>query len=589
MKKRRLLWRVFFSSYLIAIGCLAAAILLSWVILHRAAGAWTWQRLEGAAVAASALARDCIVDAAACDRLEADLRALVQRQGLDFALVAADGTILFDSQGPGAVRDAGVSRVELGAALAGETGRHRRGSVATGEDRFHVAVPVHAEDGAVAAAMRASLPAAQHHAFVAPHAGALGLLLLSLALVSGAFLFLFARNFSRPIEAMRSGAERFGRGDLKRRIPSQDIQELGELADALNRMAQQLDQRIEEIIRQRNESEAVLASMHEGVLALDLNERILSLNSEAERLLGIRGEEVRGRLVQETLRRVELQRFIRLGLGAASEGRTEETVLESPPGRLVNVRSAPLRDGEGNVMGMVALLADVTRLHHLENLRRDFVANVSHELKTPVTSISGFAETLLDGALEDVASSRHFVEIIARQSERLGEIIEDLLSLSRLDRPEGLERDPMEPATIVRRVVDACQPVAAEAGVRLEAECEEGFKLALNETLMVQAVSNLVHNAIKYGGSGKTVRLRCAREGDSVLFSVRDEGPGIAREHHARLFERFYRVDKARSREAGGTGLGLSIVKHVAQAHRGEAEVESEVGKGSEFRIRLPL
>jgi two-component system phosphate regulon sensor histidine kinase PhoR len=235
-------------------------------------------------------------------------------------------------------------------------------------------------------------------------------------------------------------------------------------------------------------------------------------------------------------------------------------------------------------------------MQRLENVRRDFVANVSHELKTPVASIKGFVETLLDGALDDPGNARRFLEIVGRQADRLASIIEDLLALSRIEQSEGAGNLPLEStpiADVFSAVVADCEPRAADRSIRLQVECPEGIAAEVNPPLLEQAVINLVDNAIKYSDSGLTVWLTAELDREAtaaeVVIRVRDQGNGIDAEHLPRLFERFYRVDKARSRKLGGTGLGLSIVKHIAQAHGGGIAVESTPGVGSCFTLRLPI
>ena len=248
-------------------------------------------------------------------------------------------------------------------------------------------------------------------------------------------------------------------------------------------------------------------------------------------------------------------------------------------------------DGDGDDVGAVVVLNDVTRLKRLEAVRRDFVANVSHELKTPVTSIKGFAETLEDGALDDPDTARRFVRIIAGQADRLNSIIEDLLALSTLEQSGDsplLQLEEADLCDVVAVALEVCGPKAEAKHVALQETCPGCLLARVSPPLLEQAVVNLVDNAVKYSAAGDAVQVGLAEAGDEFVISVTDKGPGIAREHLPRLFERFYRVDKARSRDLGGTGLGLAIVKHIAQIHGGRVSVESVVGGGSTFRVHLP-
>jgi two-component system phosphate regulon sensor histidine kinase PhoR len=257
----------------------------------------------------------------------------------------------------------------------------------------------------------------------------------------------------------------------------------------------------------------------------------------------------------------------------------------------VQATATDLRDGEGNLIGALLVLNDVTRLRRLENMRRDFVANVSHELKTPITSIKGYVETLLEQPPATEDEVRRFLGIVNRQADRLDAIISDLLALSRLEKETengGLELLELPLCSVLDRVRRDLAGRDAAAAARLQLSCRRDVRARLNPALIEQAVGNLVENALKYSPPDTPVELSCAADADAVTIAVRDHGPGIAPEHLPRIFERFYRVDKARSRQLGGTGLGLAIVKHIAQAHLGRVSVASEVGKGSTFTIILP-
>jgi two-component system phosphate regulon sensor histidine kinase PhoR len=259
--------------------------------------------------------------------------------------------------------------------------------------------------------------------------------------------------------------------------------------------------------------------------------------------------------------------------------------------RFLQAHGAPLRDASGKEIGVLVVLNDMTRLLRLENIRRDFVANVSHELKTPITAIKGSVETLLGGAIEESDSAPRFLEIIARQADRLNAIIEDLLALSRIEQEEeksGIHLDPVAVRDVIQSALLSCQVRAQDKQVRLAVDCSGELQCPANAPLLEQALVNLVDNAITYSSEGGEVRIAARAAANGLEITVRDFGCGIAREHLPRLFERFYRVDKARSRKQGGTGLGLAIVKHIIQAHGGQVRVDSAPGEGSLFTISLP-
>ena len=413
---------------------------------------------------------------------------------------------------------------------------------------------------------------------------------LLVLLGTGALAWLVWWPVSRRLAQMQAIVEEYGHGRFERRMPAGDPTELGALSADLNWMAQQLHCRdIVEADRQRQQ-QTVLAGMLEGMLAIDHDGCVISLNRAAREMLQLNELPVEGRLVTELVRHPKLLHFIR---GALAGDALSDQVLtfNGHAERRVEVTYTPLSTGTGESLGALIMLNDITRMQQLEHIRRDFVANVSHELKTPITSIKGFMETLLDGALNEPAEARRFVEIIARQADRLDAIIEDLLMLSRIEQEADRHELALEAVSVrnaIQGAVQAVEPRAVHAGTKLAWDCPPTLRVKANLPLLEQALVNLLDNAVKYGArNGKVIVMASAQE-RTVAIAVHDDGPGIPPEHHARLFERFYRVDKSRSRKLGGTGLGLAIVKHIAQAHGGEIAVDSKPGQGATFTLKLP-
>ncbi|MFM7206835.1 MAG: ATP-binding protein [Planctomycetaceae bacterium] len=416
--------------------------------------------------------------------------------------------------------------------------------------------------------------------------GCLGIVAAAAAIAAGV-----ARRLARPVEGLRATARRIAGGDVHAEPPATDIADFADLSAALVRLREQLVERGLTIGRQGTQQEAVLGSMIEGVLAIDGRRRILGINRAAADLLGVDADRSAGRPIQDVIRNPDLRRFALTAIDCRSPVE-DDLVLHGVRDRTIRLRGTALRDASGDG-GAVIVLNDVTEMQRLEIIRRDFVANVSHELKTPIASIKGFVETLLDGALEEPVDARRFLGIIGRQSDRLAAIIEDLLSLSRIEQSETAGTLPLEAlplAGVLTTAADECRPRAVERAIALEVDCPADLMARVNGPLLEQAVINLVDNAIKYSDPEKTVRLEARTDpaAPSAMIRIRDEGCGIAAEHLPRLFERFYRVDKARSRHLGGTGLGLSIVKHIVQAHSGTIVVESTPGAGTTFTISLP-
>jgi two-component system phosphate regulon sensor histidine kinase PhoR len=347
---------------------------------------------------------------------------------------------------------------------------------------------------------------------------------------------------------------------------------------------------METIIKDRNQLLTVLGGMVEGVIAVDENELVTHMNQAAGTILQVNPDISIGKHIWEVTR----VRAVIESLGSTindAENMTCEVHITRPQELTLKLNASPLWDSRGTSIGAVMVLHDVTDIRRLENIRRDFVANVSHELKTPITTIKGFVETLRDGAIDDREHAHRFLDIIANNGDRLHAIIEDLLSLSRLEQAEQIAR-LVRQESILKQVIEGavrgCGAKAESRQVTVTTACDPELRLSVNASLIEQAIVNLLDNAINYSKAGSTIHIDASRRADEVTVCVQDEGIGIPQEHLPRLFERFYRVDKARSRERGGTGLGLAIVKHIAQVHGGQVSVVSTLGEGSTFTLHLP-
>ena len=416
--------------------------------------------------------------------------------------------------------------------------------------------------------------------------------------IFGAVMLAILVMISRSIREIRHGADRFANGDLRKRIAVRGPLQLAELADALNTMAGQLADRLATVIRQRNELGAVHGSMVEGVLAIDDDQNILSLNRAASRMLLLDATAVIGKSVYETVRNAEFHQVIRQTLeqGAAVAGEMTMSIPGNNGQALaseltIQLQSALLRDDGGNRIGLVLVMHDVTQLRRLESVRRDFVSNVSHEVKTPVSAIKAGVETLLEMPESQHEELQRFLQIISRQADRLAAIVDDLLSLARIEQAGDESLTDANPAPlwpVIAAAIETCQSSADAKDIQVQSDCDRSIHARISEQLLTQAVVNLVDNAVKYSDAGTSVLVTCTSENGEAVISVTDQGRGIEPKHLPRVFERFYRTDKARSRELGGTGLGLSIVKHVAEAHGGRVSVHSAPGAGSTFHIYLP-
>jgi two-component system phosphate regulon sensor histidine kinase PhoR len=512
-------------------------------------------------------------------------------QGLEARLtvIGPDGVVWADNWADADVMENHGTRAEVVEARAAGKGSAIRYSDTVHHDLLYVGMAVTTKQGPVV--VRAARPLA----WLAKDRRLLGReVLLAMALIGALALVLawwLARRVGRVLERIGSGVRRFAGGDLTHRIPIPAHDELIDLVEGMNSMAAALEQRLRQLQDRHEEEGTILGSMVEGLVAVDRDQHVIKANAAAADLLRMDARQAEGRSLQEVTRHAGLQRLVARVLDSGTESHEELTVRNGDD-RIVAAHGCLLRNGDGEPVGAVVVLHDITRLRRLEQMRREFVANVSHELKTPVTSIRGFVETLREGAMDDPEQARKFLDILSRQSARLQRIIEDLLTLSRLETGSDDNAFPRE-CVPIRPVLEAALQLA-DAGCRDSGvpppriECPDELEACINPPLLEQAVMNLVDNAVKHGGGDQPVTVRACREGDVLLIEVQDHGVGIPRDHLPRVFERFYRVDKGRSRDRGGTGLGLSIVKHIAQAHGGSAEVESRPGRGATFRLRLP-
>lgn len=521
-------------------------------------------------------------------------------------LVGPEGRVIADSNEDPQAMDNHRHRLEIERAFAGAVGTSRRYSKTLDENLIYVAVPLRISPpptvpGAprgINAVLRTSVSVASLDRTLEGIKIRVGAVALAVMLLAGVITLLISRNISKPLEQMTKSAAQFARGDFSERMlplaKKTASLEVITLAGSMDRMAELLDEKIQAIITHRNQLETVFSSMVEAVIAIDTEEKIISLNASAAGFFGVDRKVATGRIVQQVVRNVKLQQQISNTLANGQRIEAEIILHDEDGDRFLQTNVVPLSNGIGENVGVLVVMNDMTRLRRLENVRRDFVANVSHELRTPITSIRGYVETLLDGAVDIREDALRFLQIILRQSERLSTIIDDLLVLSRIEDDTKkdaikLEKGPLRP--VIESALQTCQLKADEAGIKMALTCPDDIVVAMNAALLEQALVNLVINAITSSKKGDWVRVEGSiveiEHSKEVRIAVKDSGCGIARKHLPRLFERFYRSDQARSRKQGGSGLGLAIVKHIAQAHNGRIEVASVEGEGSEFTLTI--
>jgi two-component system phosphate regulon sensor histidine kinase PhoR len=503
------------------------------------------------------------------------------------SLIAADGRVVADSDvAPDALERVAnhARRPEVAAALAGRTGSARRHSATVGQHFLYVAVPRSpGVPGSGAIRLARDLSSVEQDLAGVGRAIAVSIA-LGLAASLGALALLLRRAFDRPLARIRATLARIESGDLAARTRLRRKGEVGEIAAAIDQMAGELEQRLREVTGEKEQLSGVLGGMVEGVLVIGAEGRIQLANRSLRELFGIRGE-LLGKRPIEAIRHAALED----ALSEAAHSRepvVREVALGTSPSRVLRLHATAFPTGEGT--GVVAVFYDVTELRRVEAMRRDFVTHASHELKTPITAIRGFVEMIAEGTVPPDDQPR-ILGIVRAHVQRLERLVEDLLELARAesDQPH-LSLRPLDLAAAARAALEGLQSRFSERRIATELIASGASRALADPEALEQVLTNLLDNALKYTEPGGRVAVRLADEGERVRVSIQDTGIGIPEADRARIFERFYRVDKVRSRALGGTGLGLAIVKHLVQAMGGEVTVESTPGVGSTFHVRLP-
>ena len=505
-----------------------------------------------------------------------------QAAGARATVIDASGKVLADSESNPAEMENHAKRAEFAAALAGQTGENERRSATLGIPFLYVAAPI--SGGAVRLAYPLSdIEAVQAQVRRRLLWGSAIASLIALLIAAGASIWM-----SRRLQRIVDVAARIERGDLQARVHETPLDEIGRVAAAIDKTAQQVERSFAAVRSSQRQLETLLNSMQDAVIAVSPDGLVRWANQPMDRLVP---QHTRlNAPVVETIRDPDFLATVK----AAMTNKEAKTARATSiiPGRAFDVTAAPLPDG-----GVVAVLRDLTETERVEKTRRDFIANVSHELRTPLTSIQGYTETLLDTIHEESAATREFLEIIRKNTVRMARLTEDLLTLARVESGETrFETEPVPPVELLHDAEESFREIARGHGVDLQildshngsGSVESLPQVLADREAIHQVFSNLIDNAMKYGRGGGRVELGARAAQRGIEFYVKDFGAGISSEHLPRLFERFYRVDKARSRESGGTGLGLAIAKHIMRAHGGSIRAESELNHGSMFVFTLP-
>ncbi|MED4584850.1 two-component system histidine kinase PnpS [Brevibacillus choshinensis] len=504
-------------------------------------------------------------------------------------VIDRDGLVLYDNSTQVKEMENHHDRPEFLAALHGDTGISRRYSETLGHDMMYVAVPVMQGTeivGAVRSAMSMKdITDTIHNMWYSLLTGLLVTLVVGSIVVSR-----ISFSIIRPIEEITRVARNITQRQYESRVRIKAKDEIGQLAGAINFMASSLEQQMYEISENQQRLSGVLTNMTSGVIFISEQRRIMLVNPAVEKLLGTPGHEVVGKLHIEAGKSFGLSQYIDRCLDKSEKFR-EEVHIYYPQERVLDVNFAPYINFKGEARGVVVVLHDITDIRRLEKMRSDFVANVSHELRTPITSIKGFTETLLEGAMQDEETCRNFLQIISDESERLYRMIRDILDLSKIEQkriPLHMHQVHLQELISSAVAIMNDQANRKQLTITLPSQTPDIW-LMTDKDCLQQIILNLLSNAVAYTSDGGTITIHTEKDTKQVKIQVIDTGIGIPEKDIPRIFERFYRVDKARSRDSGGTGLGLAIVKHLVENLHGHITVESKEGKGTTFTATIPL
>jgi PAS domain S-box len=503
--------------------------------------------------------------------------------------IAGDGTVLGDSDHAPEIMDNHSKRIEVIKAHKDGVGRAIRYSDTLKENLLYVAIAVNSSDPQ-SNVIRLAMSLKEVDQSINQLWTVLIIGLLVLFIVAAFISYRIALSLTRPLEQITKVAQRIKQMDYKARVKVRKQDEVGELGHAINAMAESLEVQMTRIRQNESQLESVLDNMINGVMMIDPTGKIVLMSKRAAEILGFSSRELIGRNYAEAKQQYELSQLIQEAL-ASREHIKEEITFYFPEERLLELNLVPIHQENNEFSGLLLVLQDVTAIRRLERMRSEFVANVSHELKTPIAAVKGFAETLLGGAVNDEETARSFLQIIFDESDRLNRLIGDILALSKIESKRvPLYFSPVELDSFMTKTVTMMETEATRKSITLDLQMENGLYVEADEDRLRQIMMNVIANGINYTPEGGkvSVNIRSIDE-DHIRIQISDTGIGIPKKDLPRIFERFYRVDKARSRSSGGTGLGLSIVKHLVELHKGTISVTSEVGTGSTFVIELPV
>lgn len=590
MKKKKLIWHIFPSFLVITVLSLSAVASYSTSYFKKFFLKNSEKELTIRAKFLQKKFADILKEGADPYRqIDLHCKDIGKMTGTRVTVILPSGVVIGDSFGDIKVMENHMKRPEIKEALKSKKGVSMRFSATLDKNMMYIALPV-LNESSVMAVIRASLSISTIDNEIKSVRNNILLALLLVVFAAAVTSLYVSRRISRPVEQMKTCAAEFAKGNFTARLPVPESEELSELAVTMNQMAQNLYEKIKDFKNRSIELEAVHSSMQEGVIAIDKNERIITINDAAAKIFGFSASKLKNRYILEIARNIEFQEFIQKAL-STHEPVKEDIQIAGDGDLLLHIHSTALYECGNKRMGTLIIFHDITRIRRLERMHKDFAANVSHELKTPLTTIKGFIETLQQMiANNEVKESEGFLNIIEKNVNRMIDLINDLLVLSRLERLQrtNIHLQDQNIAALIQGAVNTCHSKIQEKKMSVKIDCPEDIIAMVDPILMEQAIINLVDNAVKYSLEGNPIEISALKNDTVVQIQIKDSGIGIQPEHQSKIFNRFYRVDKARSRNMGGTGLGLAIVKHIVQYHNGKIDVESTKGRGSCFNISLP-
>lgn len=522
----------------------------------------------------------------------AEILPIIRNTNKRITMMDVNGQVIYDSHENPERMDNHKDRLEVQRVLHGYESSIIRYSETLEKEMMYYSIPLK-ENNQVVGILRLSIPLNEVNFINRNMFNSLLIASLIGIIIASIIAYRYLYYITRPVKELTRAVKDIAGGNFSRRITNLPKNEFGELGISFNEMAKQLQQSMEALKIQNVKLETILNSMPEGIIAVDTKKNIMLINPSAKEIFLIKdNEKIIGKNILENIRNNQIYKIIHHIL-INDKDNPMEIEIDSSKKKILRISSSPIRyiAKHERIKGVILIIEDITQLRKLENVRKDFVANVSHELKTPITSIRGFIETLKSGEVEDENIQKRFLDIIDFESERLIRLIEDILILSDLENNlKSTTTDKIEIKEALNEIISIMTQLAMKKNIIITSDIQNGMlPLFFAKDKFKQMIINLIDNAIKYTPEGGKIKINAYQNNNQVEIEIKDTGIGIPKEDIPRLFERFYRVDKDRSRSAGGTGLGLAIVKHILELMNGKIKVESELGKGSSFILSIPL